>query len=349
MLLKMTPLQVLLVRRAILIVTFYLFVNITNCAVTTIEFKNKNVDSKNVSQEKVCETQACIEAASLILKNIDTKAAPCDNFYQFACGKFLKESVIPESKHSVSTFTLAEKKLQQQLRISLERKMDQKAPRTFKVLQSFYNSCSDIAKINETSTNEMLDILKKLGDWPVLVGQSWNASDFDWKKLIYQMRAMGYTEAMNCFIEIGIEISDEKNKRYIITLDQASTGLEQEYLSKGFQNKIVQAYYKYMTNLAEVLGAGEQQSKKDLRDALEFEIDLAKISLSAVDHRNMSLLYNPITLDQLELEYPGISWSEYINQIVLPQTELITSNVLIIVKCVNNRHKYTRSTIDTVS
>ncbi|XP_058790753.1 neprilysin-2-like [Phymastichus coffea] len=334
MTLRKIHLPVSLDGRVILIVAiYYSFVSVTNCAVTTTGLKDKDVNSKNESQEKVCETQACIEAASLILKNIDTKAVPCDNFYQFACGKFLEESIIPESQNSISAFTRTNEKLLKQLRTSLERKMDNNAPRTFKVLQSFYYSCLDIAKINETSTNEVLDILKKLGDWPVLVGQSWNASDFDWKKLIYQMREIGYTEAMKCFIEIGIKISEENNnRRYVITLDQASTGLEQEYLSKGFQDKIVQAYYKYMTNLAEVLGADEQQSRKDLRDSLDFEIELSKIFLPREDRRNRSQLHNSMTLQQLESGYPDIPWREYFNNIYFSQTKFITSNDQIIVK-----------------
>ncbi|XP_058790751.1 neprilysin-2-like [Phymastichus coffea] len=340
MALKKTPLSVSLCGRAdiqaivaYLIVAFFFFVNVTNCTIISIGLKDKDVNSKNKSQEKVCETQACIEAASLILNNIDTKAVPCDNFYQFACGKFLEESIIPESQNSISAFTRTNEKLLKQLRTSLERKMDNNTPRTFKVLQSFYYSCLDIAKINETSTNEVLDILKKLGDWPVLVGQSWNASDFDWKKLIYQMREIGYTEAMNCFIEIGIEISEENNnRRYVITLDQGSTGLEQEYLSKGFQNKIVQAYYKYMTNLAAVLGADKQQSEKELRDSLNFEIEVLKFFLPREERRNMSELYNFMPLEQLKSEYPDIPWSEYFNQIVSPQTKWITENDLILVK-----------------
>ncbi|XP_058790686.1 neprilysin-2-like [Phymastichus coffea] len=330
MTLRKTPLPVSLGGKVILIIAIYSFVNVTNCAVTTNGFKNEDVDSKNVSQEKVCETQACIEAASLIIKNLDTNSVPCDNFYQFACGKFLKETVIPESKDSVSSFTLTDDKLWQQLRTSLERKMDNNAPRTFKVLQSFYNTCSDMAKINETSTNDMLDILKKLGDWPVLVGQSWNASDFDWKKLIYQMREIGYTKAMKCFIYSSIDVLG--NNKYEITLDQASTGLEQEYLSKGFQDKIVQAYYKYMTNLAEVLGAAERQSRKDLRDSLDFEIELSKIFLPREDRRNRSQLHNSMTLQQLESGYPDIPWREYFNNIYFSQTKFITTNDQIIVK-----------------
>ncbi|XP_058790781.1 neprilysin-2-like [Phymastichus coffea] len=318
---------------AILIVAFFSFVNAANGAIISTELND--VGSKMLTPEKVCITQQCFKSASMIWKNMDITVEPCENFYRFACGKFLKESVIPKHESSVSLFSRTDKILMKQLRTSLERKMKKNAPRTFKVLQSFYKTCLDIDEINETSTNEVLDILKKLGDWPVLVGDSWNASNFDWRQLIYQMRKMGYIEAMNGLIQFRIEIDQRDNSRYVITLDQASTGLIKQYLSKGFKDKIVQAYYKYMINLATSLGAEKKRSKKELRDSLNFEIELAKISLPMEERKNMSLLYNPMTLDELQLEYPDISWSEYLNRILLPQTKLYKSSFPIIVKVPN--------------
>ncbi|XP_058790780.1 neprilysin-2-like [Phymastichus coffea] len=324
-----------------LILKYFKFVNTENIVIPintliNISYKGLNdIGTKIVQPEKICLKQECLEAASVILKNMDTTVEPCENFYQFACGKFSKESVIPKSESSVSLFSRTDKILMKQLRTSLERKMKKNAPRTFKVLQSFYNTCIDIARINETSTKEVLNVLKKLGNWPVIVGKSWDDSNFDWRKLIYQMRKIGYTEAMNCLIEFDIEIDKQDNRRYVITLDQASTGLMKQYLSKGFEDKIVQAYYKYMINLATSLGAEKERSKKELRDSLNFEIELAKISLSSEDRRNMSQLYNPMTLDELQLEYPDISWSEYLNRILLPQTKLYKSSFPIIVKVPN--------------
>lgn len=61
-------------------------------------------------------------------------------------------------------------------------------------------------------------------------------------------------------------------------LDQAALGLSREYLSKGFDEKIVQAYYKYMVDIAVILGADPDRARKELKESLEFEIKLANVS-----------------------------------------------------------------------
>lgn len=61
-------------------------------------------------------------------------------------------------------------------------------------------------------------------------------------------------------------------------MDQASTGLHQEYLLDGWKEKVVQAYYKYMVDVAEVLGAKRQQAENELAESLNFEMELAKVT-----------------------------------------------------------------------
>ena len=60
-------------------------------------------------------------------------------------------------------------------------------------------------------------------------------------------------------------------------MDQASTGLSQAYLAQGFDNKVVQGYYKLLVNLAVYFGADRTQAEKELHDAVNLEIDLAKV------------------------------------------------------------------------
>lgn len=55
----------------------------------------------NEEQPKVvkkCETVGCVKAASTVLKYLDEDVDPCDNFYEFACGNYLRDTVIPEDK-----------------------------------------------------------------------------------------------------------------------------------------------------------------------------------------------------------------------------------------------------------
>jgi len=65
-----------------------------------------------------------------------------------------------------------------------------------------------------------------------------------------------------------------------LQLDQATLGLSREYLSKGFDDKLVQAYYRYMVDIAVILGANRERARTELKESLEFEIQLANVSFS---------------------------------------------------------------------
>ena len=44
--------------------------------------------------------QECVEAAAEVLAKVDLTVDPCEDFYQFACGNYIKNSVIPDDKES---------------------------------------------------------------------------------------------------------------------------------------------------------------------------------------------------------------------------------------------------------
>lgn len=44
-------------------------------------------------------------AAATMMDSMDLTANPCDDFYQFACGNFVKEHPIPDTDFSEDWFT----------------------------------------------------------------------------------------------------------------------------------------------------------------------------------------------------------------------------------------------------
>ena len=62
-------------------------------------------------------------------------------------------------------------------------------------------------------------------------------------------------------------------------MDQAALGLSREYLTKGFDEKIVQAYYDYMVDIAVILGADKARASEELKESLEFEMKLANVRI----------------------------------------------------------------------
>jgi hypothetical protein len=57
-------------------------------------------------------------------------------------------------------------------------------------------------------------------------------------------------------------------------------GLSREYLVKGFENPIVQAYHAYQVDMAVLYGADRTRAEKEMREVLDLEFALANVRTS---------------------------------------------------------------------
>lgn len=92
---------------------------------------------------------------------MDRVAAPCTDFFQYACGTWNKLHVIPEDRSSVSTFEVLADQLQVILKGLLEESPDHRDNNATLKAKLFYKSCMDIRGYNEktfTNNHEMLII-----------------------------------------------------------------------------------------------------------------------------------------------------------------------------------------------
>jgi len=51
-----------------------------------------------------CLTDACIRVASKILEALDAETDPCQDFYQYSCGGWIKRNPLPNGRSKWSTF-----------------------------------------------------------------------------------------------------------------------------------------------------------------------------------------------------------------------------------------------------
>lgn len=78
---------------------------------------------------------------------MDQTINPCDDFYEFACGNFLKKTVIENDDPLESTFTAIENSLINKLRIIVKEPIQSDEQKPFKMTKLLYKSCMDEGNI----------------------------------------------------------------------------------------------------------------------------------------------------------------------------------------------------------
>ncbi|CAG7786011.1 unnamed protein product, partial [Allacma fusca] len=98
--------------------------------------------------------------------------------------------------------------------------------------------------------------------------------------------------------------------------------------------------------LAVLLGADRGTAEKEMSAALEFERKLANFSLPREERRNVTKLYNPMTLEELQRKYQSIPWLEYFNTL-LPSKVQVRSDEIIIVTVPSYLEKFEKFIAET--
>ncbi|XP_031627155.1 neprilysin-2-like isoform X2 [Contarinia nasturtii] len=308
----------ILLDNKLLVLCFFAVISFPRIKSGTIP--HKPFDSINGEQRQkvgTCESISCLKIAFNIFSYLDEDIDPCDDFYEFACGNFHKYASIPDGKNAFNAYSKVEELVQLQLRKIFDQPLPPNESKAFRLVKQFYSSCLNETLIEERGLQPLFEILDSYGGWPVVKGDAWKEDDFDW------INTVGYI--------FGLDVAaDMKNSsKYVLYITESDHDLHREFLIEGMSDPDVELYYNIMVDNAVILGANEIQAKEELQEALEFEIRLAKIEMSREEARNITLLYNPYTIKELQLSYPYIPWLEYIN-LMLPNGINVTENETII-------------------
>lgn len=77
-------------------------------------------------------------------------------------------------------------------------------------------------EIEERGLKPILDIIDKLGGWPVVKGDQWNVkSEWSWTGAVEKLRKLGYS--VNYVFELSVESDFKNSTTWIINVSSATS------------------------------------------------------------------------------------------------------------------------------
>ena len=271
--------------------------------------------------------EATMESVGLDESALDRSVAPCQDFYQFACGGWLARTEIPPDKPAWSrSFSVIAERNEAALRQILEEAAAGKGsdPVTRKI-GAFYGACMDEASIEAAKTKPLkplLDLVKKVKDD---------------KSLAATLTALHQREIFALF-DVS-ETQDAKDATQVIAeIDQNGLGMPDRdyYLKDDDRSKeLRQKYAQYVERTMKLAGFSDRDAKQATADVMRIETELAKASKTRVERREPATMYNRLDRAGVEAKAPKLLWEEYFKGLGFPEIKAINVTAPLFLEEVN--------------
>ena len=239
------------------------------------------------------------------LADMNTSAKAGDDFYEYACGGWMKANPLPAAYSRFGSFDrLGEdnnKRINSILK-ELETGTYQQGTIEQK-LSDYYKLAMDSVRREQEGLQPVMPIIKKLEAAKTL------QQLFD---VQLEMAKYGDSE----FYNAGLGADEKNASQNILSVNQGGLTLGQKdyYLETDeATTKIREAYKKHIVRMFQLFGFSKGQATKKMQNVWKLELALAKVSKSRTELRDPQANYNKMTLQEFNSKYPNLKLEQVMN------------------------------------
>jgi putative endopeptidase len=244
------------------------------------------------------------------LSNLDKSCKPCDDFYEFAMGGWMKANPIPAEYPSWGTFTQLRDNNLTALRTILDAAAAAHASNgtNEQKIGDFYASCMDTSAIEAAGLKPIAGDLSAID--AIKDRQSLDAE-------IARLQRQGANAVFRFFS--GQDYKD--SSKVIGQAAQGGLGMPDRdyYFREDDKSKQLRAdYVEHVTKMFELAGDASDRAAGEAKTVMTIETALAKASRTRVELRDPEKNYNLMPVSEMKTLTPDWSWENYLQTIGAP-------------------------------
>jgi putative endopeptidase len=247
---------------------------------------------------------------------MDRAVEPCDDFYTFACGSWMKATPIPDDEASwVRSFSVIHEENEKALRAILERdaRGDTEGDAYGAQLGDLWASCMDESLVDKRALDDLRPELRTIDGIR------------DPKSLIQAVARM-HAIGIGAVFDFDSEVDFKDASRMIAGVSQSGLGLPERdyYFRDDKRTKDIRAeYLTHVSRTFQLLGESPKDSAAHAKTVMALETSLAGASMTNVELRDPQKVYHRLDLDGLNKIAPDVSWELYLGAVGFPDIRAI--------------------------
>lgn len=242
--------------------------------------------------------------SGIYLENLDQTAVGGNDFYQYACGGWMKNNPLSGEYARFGSFDKLAENNRQQLKDLIDGIVaaDNAKGSNAQKVADIYHMVTDTVRRDKEGIEPLRPLLKRVADIQ------------DRKQFFETMTEMSIAH-VNGYFGLGIGSDMMNSSMNIVSIGQGGLTLgDRDYYLDNTDEatvKIREAFKKHVVRMFTLVGFDEATAQRKMESVMAIETRIAVPSYSRVKLRDVEANYHKMTYDELKQNFAGIDWDTF--------------------------------------